>query len=514
MASGLLDFFTGGGQYADPTQVDPMTGAPYGTVRQAFFNQLGNVGAALLAAGQPVEPAVRAQLLAQMGGFGSGMSTDIYKAAQSRLMQTQMQAQLSEQKENERIRALMADPAKFKAEHGFDPSGLGVEDVRSALRQITINKATQDPFKLAARQAASEIFGTGTTVAPAPAQSTGGVVAPVAAPQKVDAISPAAQMTGTSAVPQSNLSDMATLYRRAAADPRIARGDPALAKSYADLATALEDKAALAGRTRAAEKQAELPFELVETVDAEGRKIFVPKTDLMAGKGPVSQSPAEAKAAELKAATPFELVEVQDAEGRKFKIPKSQLLEGKGPTPPTPAEEEVFKKKALRALEKEQLLPRAEVAFYVTNRKSDDLSKKADEALTLANKALTTGMTGAVFRNVPGSTAYDLRQVIDTLVANIGFDELQAMRDASPTGGALGQVAIKEIDLLQKLRGSLDPNQKEETIKKRLEEFKKDLLQLREERRRAFKADFGRDPTEMEAGGFRVLNATQPQQRP
>jgi hypothetical protein len=39
----------------------------------------------------------------------------------------------------------------------------------------------------------------------------------------------------------------------------------------------------------------------------------------------------------------------------------------------------------------------------------------------------------------------------------LGFKELQAMRDASETGGALGQVAVKELDYLQSSKGSLNP---------------------------------------------------------
>jgi len=46
---------------------------------------------------------------------------------------------------------------------------------------------------------------------------------------------------------------------------------------------------------------------------------------------------------------------------------------------------------------------------------------------------------------------------INTVKANIGFDRLQEMRNASPTGGALGQVAVQELEMLQAVLGSLDP---------------------------------------------------------
>jgi hypothetical protein len=52
-----------------------------------------------------------------------------------------------------------------------------------------------------------------------------------------------------------------------------------------------------------------------------------------------------------------------------------------------------------------------------------------------------------------------LDTLLTTIKANIGFDKLQNMRDESPTGGALGQVAIQELIALQSSIASLDPKQ-------------------------------------------------------
>lgn len=70
-----------------------------------------------------------------------------------------------------------------------------------------------------------------------------------------------------------------------------------------------------------------------------------------------------------------------------------------------------------------------------------------------------TGVAGFLLSNVPGTDAYTLRNRLDTIRANIGFDKLQAMREASPTGGALGQVSEMENRLLQAVYGSLDQAQ-------------------------------------------------------
>lgn len=49
---------------------------------------------------------------------------------------------------------------------------------------------------------------------------------------------------------------------------------------------------------------------------------------------------------------------------------------------------------------------------------------------------------------IPGTDAADLKRVITTLQALLSFDTLQDMRNASKTGGALGQVSERELDLL------------------------------------------------------------------
>lgn len=70
-----------------------------------------------------------------------------------------------------------------------------------------------------------------------------------------------------------------------------------------------------------------------------------------------------------------------------------------------------------------------------------------------------TGFTGARLRGWEGSAAYDIAQKLKTVDANLAFAELQKMRDNSPTGGALGQVTEKELDLLRSTVANLDPNQ-------------------------------------------------------
>ena len=70
----------------------------------------------------------------------------------------------------------------------------------------------------------------------------------------------------------------------------------------------------------------------------------------------------------------------------------------------------------------------------------------------------TAGLSG-LLGNIPGTPGANLRATINTIKSNLAFDRLQAMRDASKTGGALGAVSEKELTLLQSSIASLDTSQ-------------------------------------------------------
>ena len=93
---------------------------------------------------------------------------------------------------------------------------------------------------------------------------------------------------------------------------------------------------------------------------------------------------------------------------------------------------------------------------------------KVSEALTNLTGS-TTGLGGAVLGMLPGTKAFDLEKTVETIKANLGFKELQEMRRQSPTGGALGQIAVKELDFLQSTIASLDIGQSLPQLKKNLE---------------------------------------------
>lgn len=69
-----------------------------------------------------------------------------------------------------------------------------------------------------------------------------------------------------------------------------------------------------------------------------------------------------------------------------------------------------------------------------------------DRALDLAKNATIpvagAGGLGNLASKVPGTNAFDVARLLDTVKANASFDRLQAMRNASPTGGEIGRAHV------------------------------------------------------------------------
>jgi hypothetical protein len=100
---------------------------------------------------------------------------------------------------------------------------------------------------------------------------------------------------------------------------------------------------------------------------------------------------------------------------------------------------------------------------------ADRIINTIDQAIPLVGYN-TAGAAGAL--NIPGTEGRDLETALTTIKANLGFDRLQQMRDASKTGGALGQVAVKELEALQATVASLDRGQSPDKLRENLKDIK------------------------------------------
>lgn len=151
------------------------------------------------------------------------------------------------------------------------------------------------------------------------------------------------------------------------------------------------------------------------------------------------------------------------------------------PVPGSPAAREIEAASEKKSLTKEG-----------TARAANVVMQDIDLALKQSEGFGTTGFFGGLFDDVGGTAAHDLQNTLRTVQANIGFDRLQQMREASPTGGALGAVSERELTELQAVLGSVQQSQGKAQLQRNLNRLKalySDILKKAEAYPNA--ADFG-----------------------
>jgi len=126
-------------------------------------------------------------------------------------------------------------------------------------------------------------------------------------------------------------------------------------------------------------------------------------------------------------------------------------------------------------IEAERLVETKRVGKESAARSGNVVLEDIDRALEGLDQGLlpTSGPVGGLLSNVPGTQSFNVGQLIQTVRANSGFDKLQAMRDSSPTGGALGAINKSEMDLLQAALGNLSQSQDEEQLKYNLKRVRR-----------------------------------------
>lgn len=143
-------------------------------------------------------------------------------------------------------------------------------------------------------------------------------------------------------------------------------------------------------------------------------------------------------------------------------------------------------------IQREGLALRQDIAAEKRAEKQEKKTAAADAAIAGADrviaevkdaKKLVSGFTagaGGLLASVPLTNAKDLNARLLTIKANLGFDRLQQMRDASPTGGALGQVAVQELMALQSTIASLDQTQSPKQLKEALDKIETSYAKWRD----------------------------------
>lgn len=116
--------------------------------------------------------------------------------------------------------------------------------------------------------------------------------------------------------------------------------------------------------------------------------------------------------------------------------------------------------------------PKRDAAKQYASQKYQEVSASVADTADYVKNNYATGTAATNVRGLPG---YTLQSKIDNIISVLGFQELQAMRDSSPTGGALGQVALQELAMLQSTVASLKLGLSDEEKVKSLEKIQNHL---------------------------------------
>jgi len=134
---------------------------------------------------------------------------------------------------------------------------------------------------------------------------------------------------------------------------------------------------------------------------------------------------------------------------------------------------------------REAKLPAAKTAVSAFDAKSDKLISQIEE---LINHPGLNQITGLIAGRIVGITDAGRRAeaLYKSIVSQGGFSELQAMRDASTTGGALGNVSNQEGQYLRDAFGVLQRTQSTEDLQRGLRDALNALRSAKQRTREAF----------------------------
>ena len=144
--------------------------------------------------------------------------------------------------------------------------------------------------------------------------------------------------------------------------------------------------------------------------------------------------------------------------------------------------------------EKQKLLieqPQTTASVEYALDQTRQMRNTARRLLTDPNFAKAFGLTGLGASLIPGSPAADVRATLDTLKNQSFVQGLQAMRAASKTGGAVGNVSDSEGKRFESLRVALSQAQSPDRAREELERLDKELEETEKRLSDAYARTYG-----------------------
>lgn len=134
---------------------------------------------------------------------------------------------------------------------------------------------------------------------------------------------------------------------------------------------------------------------------------------------------------------------------------------------------------------REAKFPQANLAVKSFESKSDEVLRDIER---LRKHPGLSSITGVVYGRTPSLTAQgrEAQALYDKIVSGLQFKELQDMRNASPTGGALGNVSNQEGQQLRQAAGALDRTQEASSVQNELDRIANSIRGSKARVREAF----------------------------
>jgi len=136
-------------------------------------------------------------------------------------------------------------------------------------------------------------------------------------------------------------------------------------------------------------------------------------------------------------------------------------------------------------------MPQAQQAVELQGQDLDRLSTLATELKAHPGLARASGAYG-MLPSIPGGDAAQAQALVDSLKAQVSGIKLQAMRNASKTGGAVGNVTEKEWPRLENMITALDPvKMGKATFQAKLDELVGEMAKMKKSLNDAFANEYG-----------------------
>lgn len=174
----------------------------------------------------------------------------------------------------------------------------------------------------------------------------------------------------------------------------------------------------------------------------------------------------------------------------------------------SPAEQAAAKQEAKDTAKLKASMPQAKLSRDTAVDNLNELASRAEEIMNHPGLERTTGIYSA-FPSIPGGAAADVEAKINTLKTQVFIGVIGAMREASKTGGAVGQVTEREMAKLEGAWAALQQSQGtaayKDELRKLIDRAKLSMQRINE----AYQEQYGNISVELPATGQTSGNTPQ-----